>query len=102
MFVYIAQETKRNNSILQLTGITGQVTVKSQAVEIIYYDKPSDGSKNGTSDNNIYDKWWFWVIIIGSFILLMIIGIVIYKKFNSIRHSKNSMTDSSDRLIQLE
>ena len=85
-----------------MIGITNGKELKLNPVEIIYYDKPSDGSKNGTSDNNIYDKWWFWVIIIGSFILLMIIGIVIYKKFNSIRHSKNSMTDSSDRLIQLE
>ena len=97
--VYIHKESdKKSNSVLQLIGITNGKELKLNPVEIIYYDKPSDGSKNGTSDNNIYDKWWFWVIVAGSFMLLVVIGMAIYKKRKSICHSNKLMIHSTEKI----
>ena len=81
-----------------MIGITNGKELKLNPVEIIYYDKPSDGSKNGTSDNNIYDKWWFWVIVAGSFMLLVVIGMAIYKKRKSICHSNKLMIHSTEKI----
>ena len=89
---YIIKVKKEQNSSLQLTGIVGKVTLELDAVEVVY-QRPSHSNNNGSSDN-IYDRWWFWIIILGSFALFVVIGIIIYRKIKS----RNQSQETNDSL----
>ena len=68
------------------------MTLELDAVEVVY-QRPSHSNNNGSSDN-IYDRWWFWIIILGSFALFVVIGIIIYRKIKS----RNQSQETNDSL----